>query len=190
MSLAERQAKMRVRNTGEDYLTERQAAKRYWEKRKQEQKPKKPIDVLIYLNTLHQKAVHRNRRLELLREAAQIVLSNVSVAELTLKRLDFDQYKYTIFPVTGMCWLCDKNPATARHHLISLQHGGPQLLRANLVMLCDDCFSIVHPWSLSSLPANEVTRIIQLLEGAKNGKYSRTQVNLEVESILDSIFAP
>jgi 5-methylcytosine-specific restriction endonuclease McrA len=47
--------------------------------------------------------------------------------------------------VSGQCWACRKRKAAHRHHIIQLQHGGPNK-RRNLVGLCIWCHVEVHPW--------------------------------------------
>jgi hypothetical protein len=42
------------------------------------------------------------------------------------------------------CFVCSK-PGFSRHHIIQLQNGGLNS-RRNLVVLCDDCHSAIHPW--------------------------------------------
>ena len=42
------------------------------------------------------------------------------------------------------CFVCEQ-PGYNRHHIIQLQNGGLNS-RRNLVILCDDCHELVHPW--------------------------------------------
>jgi hypothetical protein len=43
------------------------------------------------------------------------------------------------------CWCCRKDPATVRHHIIQIQHGGRNTPE-NIVVLCDKCHESIHPW--------------------------------------------
>lgn len=43
-----------------------------------------------------------------------------------------------------VCFCCS-DPATVRHHIIQLQHGGHNS-RKNIVSLCSPCHAEIHPW--------------------------------------------
>ena len=43
------------------------------------------------------------------------------------------------------CFACERWRKTARHHIIQIQHGGPNIAW-NLVYLCEFCHAEVHPW--------------------------------------------
>ncbi len=43
------------------------------------------------------------------------------------------------------CFICCRNKATCRHHLIQLQNGGINS-KKNIIALCDGCHAAVHPW--------------------------------------------
>lgn len=43
------------------------------------------------------------------------------------------------------CWACRVNAAHCRHHIIQVQHGGPNKV-TNCICLCRGCHAVVHPW--------------------------------------------
>lgn len=62
------------------------------------------------------------------------------------RREQFNAVKSTLHPWRrfGNCFVCEQ-PATARHHIVQLQHGGINS-KKNLVSLCDACHADIHPW--------------------------------------------
>lgn len=62
------------------------------------------------------------------------------------QRADFGDRKGRLhsFRRYGACFVCG-DPASCRHHIIQLQHGGINH-RLNLVSLCDPCHAEIHPW--------------------------------------------
>lgn len=46
--------------------------------------------------------------------------------------------------LNNLCWVC-RADATARHHIIQVQHGGGNDGR-NLVPLCNGCHAEIHHW--------------------------------------------
>jgi 5-methylcytosine-specific restriction endonuclease McrA len=44
-----------------------------------------------------------------------------------------------------LCWVCRSADATARHHIIQVQHGGGNDGR-NIIPICDGCHAEVHHW--------------------------------------------
>src|SRR3990167_8333799 len=43
------------------------------------------------------------------------------------------------------CWVCQNVAATARHHIIQVQHGGGND-RRNIVPICNGCHAAIHYW--------------------------------------------
>ena len=49
------------------------------------------------------------------------------------------------------CWVCRERDAGHRHHVIQLQNGGAVSSARNVVLICPECHSDIHPWlNLSS----------------------------------------
>lgn len=62
------------------------------------------------------------------------------------RREVFNEVKGTLCrqKIGSPCFVCGKS-GFARHHLIQLQNGGINS-RRNLLILCDPCHALVHPW--------------------------------------------
>jgi len=186
---------MRELRPGIDYLTEGNAGIRYNRRRAQEakelSKPKKIKTLAAVLEDFHNRAKDQTKRLGLLRYMTTIILKEVSLEELTRKRKKFDEFKNDIFPLTeDWCWLCNKQLATIRHHVILLRNGGPELAKPNVVLLCQNCHNVIHPWlHESNVSQSELTRIIDVFQKAKEGKLSRSQAEIEMSIIFDGLFA-
>lgn len=45
----------------------------------------------------------------------------------------------------GNCKVCEKRPAQVKHHIIQIQHGGPDVWW-NRIDLCNFCHAEIHPW--------------------------------------------
>lgn len=71
-------------------------------------------------------------RLSRLREAAQVWIEKVNKKSKLLKLSETE------------CAVCGA-PATARHHILQLQNGGPNIPE-NICGLCDGCHEEIHPW--------------------------------------------
>jgi len=174
-----------------DYLNVRQASDRYWKRQEDRQRTlDKPKDVLTILKEFHNKSKNSHKRLYLLCNMSLVVVREVSIAELRNSIKRFNDFKDSVFPLEGnWCWLCNKNPAQERHHVILLKNGGPELNKQNVIYLCSDCHCIISPWLCFSPPSNDVSRISYLIRIAKEGIYTRSQVQIEIDSILDSLFS-
>lgn len=69
----------------------------------------------------------------------------VPKSNLIRLRAYFERHKARIFPLSGsICYVCDKK-AEHRHHIVPLSRGG-QNVKKNLVPLCNQCHTIIHPW--------------------------------------------
>lgn len=180
-----------------DYLTVRQASMAYWERReaqkkRAEERGNRLMTIADILQEFAERSKNKHKRIALLRQMATIVVKEVSVDELSRKRANFNEHKDFLFPIESesWCWSCGKKRPTERHHVILLKNGGPELTKANVVFLCDTCHATIHPWLFStSLAETEIGRLISIVQDAKEGKISRNQVEIEVSSILDSVFA-
>jgi hypothetical protein len=92
------------------------------------------------------KGIKVRSRLAFLKKMAKVVKERQSLEQIKVKRDGFDQIKLHALPLSEscLCYCCMKNTATLRHHVITLANGGRNK-RNNIVPLCGDCHSKVHP---------------------------------------------
>lgn len=62
----------------------------------------------------------------------------------TASRYNFDRIKHRFKTSGYTCLVCTED-AQVRHHIIQIQHGGPNAA-CNVCALCDGCHAKVHPW--------------------------------------------
>lgn len=43
------------------------------------------------------------------------------------------------------CFVCKSESQAIRHHILQLQHGGPNITH-NVVNVCRKCHALIHPW--------------------------------------------
>lgn len=60
------------------------------------------------------------------------------------KRRRFEQIKNKYYQLEGPCKVCGR-PSEVRHHIIQLRNGGSNH-GSNVIRLCKDCHSEIHPW--------------------------------------------
>lgn len=80
-------------------------------------------------------------RLKFLKEMAELDLGKRPRKQIRLVR---KQFRKRHIYLGGKCATCP-NLATVRHHIIQLQYGGRNR-RYNIILICDDCHAIIHPW--------------------------------------------
>jgi 5-methylcytosine-specific restriction endonuclease McrA len=88
----------------------------------------------------------RDFRLQKLKEYSELVFS--IKFDKSKKRQQFNLSKHKLHNMNKSihikCFAC-LNVATCRHHIIQIQYGGYNS-KNNLVSLCNDCHSEIHPW--------------------------------------------
>lgn len=96
------------------------------------------------------RGVKRKDRLSFLRRMSKKGSAGLSLQEMKSKRSGFDHHKITHLPMTEdcNCYACPNpshiNKATIRHHVVLLSRGGRNK-RNNIVPLCNDCHTKLHP---------------------------------------------
>lgn len=88
-----------------------------------------------------------DNRLNLLKEMSALEFNRRPSKQLRTVRNQFSKKHYYL---GGRCATC-KNPATVRHHIIQLQNGGRNR-RYNIIMICDECHTEIHPWLKRGVP--------------------------------------
>jgi ssDNA-binding Zn-finger/Zn-ribbon topoisomerase 1 len=113
-----------------------------WGESKQPQ-PSSSREALI-LEKFHRLTKHakRSERLRLLIKCAEIKVTPEKYRPLREKRKEFEE---TDYPPRGYCFICRKNEANHRHHIIELLHGGSNNPK-NVIGLCSECHTNVHPY--------------------------------------------
>ena len=178
------------------YFTEFGAGVSYYRKIKEREKQRKLQEsqktktIASVLEDFVKKGKERHKRLGLLRQAATVVFKEVNLTDLNKIRTSFDEFKDQLFPLEeNWCWVCNKQPATQRHHVILLKHGGPPLTKENIVYICASCHSAIHPWLvLTDINQSEVIRIIEVISKVRDGRFTRSQADVELSFILDNLF--
>lgn len=88
----------------------------------------------------------QDKKLKFLREYSNIVFIFKNGMSLAEKRQKFlKRKKYKGYLRRGFCFVCGIRTDLIRHHIIQLQNGGYNSKR-NIVVLCENCHSDVHPW--------------------------------------------
>jgi len=82
---------------------------------------------------------NRGDRLQWLRKAADWKV------ESTSRYIDVRRGSSRLPKADGVCFCCQRRPATSRHHIIQIQNGGRNITK-NIVSLCASCHRAVHPW--------------------------------------------
>jgi hypothetical protein len=90
----------------------------------------------------------RTEKMNRLKQMAEVVIRYNQQQTLEYRRERFNAAKQSRHLLKGYpdCFVCG-DPATERHHIIQLQHGGINSKR-NLVSLCHGCHCQIHPWML------------------------------------------
>lgn len=107
------------------------------ERTKQAKKKLKKLNRMIFF--IHSK----EKKLELLREAAELKMFN-KVPYLQRRR-EFDRMKWQFHSNWILCKVCQEKTVKHIHHIIQLQHGGTNQMK-NIIGLCFDCHAEIHPW--------------------------------------------
>ena len=90
----------------------------------------------------------RNRRHALL-IAARSRARDYADIDLAKLRKQFEKSKYKLMKLKDhVCYVCESTP-NHRHHIIPLGRGGRNEVR-NLVALCEDCHTDLHPWMIAA----------------------------------------
>lgn len=84
------------------------------------------------------------RRLTLLREFAAVKIAGAYLSPLVVRRR-FMRSSVARFDELTLCWSCTVMPASDRHHVIQVQHGGTNI-KENVVPVCTICHGLIHPW--------------------------------------------
>ena len=94
-----------------------------------------------------------DERLLRLWDASRIHLQGFSGKSLRKRRKKFWKIRSKLLRLSETeCSICGAK-ATARHHVIQLQHGGPNIPE-NICGLCDACHENIHPWMKERKTAN------------------------------------
>ena len=81
----------------------------------------------------------------LINMASRFSAVRVPPKRLRKLRKKYNQNKHSLLNVPfEKCGTCEK-PATVRHHIIPLTHGGINS-PLNLILICDTCHEEIHPW--------------------------------------------
>ena len=96
---------------------------------------------------------------------------------LKKRRKFYSKNKQVLLPIHKgtMCYVCNV-PAIHRHHVKMLAFGGENMPE-NLVALCENCHSAIHPWMQeqeNSKPENGLNELKQILQD--NSPYSSATV--------------
>lgn len=92
------------------------------------------------------KGIKRDNRLGFLMKMAAKKREFTTYNEVRTKRGQFNSHKLKSLPMAEsmLCYVCVKNTADVRHHVIPLLQGGRNK-RNNIVPLCNSCHCKVHP---------------------------------------------
>lgn len=86
------------------------------------------------------------RRLRLLRELAERNCHpHMTTTDLAARRRSFNRWASRHPAGEGQCFACLDQKKRQWHHIVQLQHGGPNR-RENLVPVCARCHMKIHPW--------------------------------------------
>lgn len=94
----------------------------------------------VLLRVFWQRTKAGEPRMNLLKEYAAIVMPFGASRPSTLRNKFKAEGRR--FP---RCFACNSRPSEARHHIIQLQHGGPNMTH-NVVNVCAPCHAEIHPW--------------------------------------------
>lgn len=84
-------------------------------------------------------------RMRRLQEAASFKVGEVGKRRLAKLRRKFLRKQHKLLRLSNSeCAVCGA-PATARHHILQLQYGGPNI-PLNICGICDTCHGEIHPW--------------------------------------------
>jgi 5-methylcytosine-specific restriction endonuclease McrA len=91
------------------------------------------------------KAVKKHRLRWLRDKVEKSTGTHLTLQQTNTNKGLFDKYKITSYPMRPdcPCWVC-KKPADVRHHVIPISKGGSNK-RNNIVPLCTQCHTEVHP---------------------------------------------
>lgn len=126
----------------------------------------------LHCNFIDYSTVYKLKRLK---QFAEVVISGSN--KKSKRRRLRERFVYSNFRLERVCFACAE-PATVRHHIIQLQHGGTNVA-TNLLPLCEECHADIHPWLkgvVNNSPKNVNNRgkNADILKPSKIGKsYSR-----------------
>ncbi len=80
----------------------------------------------------------------LIKYSKVIVKHKVSKQQIIEKRTRFNSVKHKYIDLNDSCVSC-KEKAEARHHIVPLINGGTNTSE-NIVILCNKCHAMIHPW--------------------------------------------
>ena len=86
----------------------------------------------------------KRERLKLLREVANFTFRELTKLQRQQLRTKFNKRTKKWILVEGKCKVCGEK-AECRHHIIPLSRGGHNH-KKNVMLLCNQCHSEIHPW--------------------------------------------
>lgn len=86
----------------------------------------------------------KKAKIEALRWALNFKIKYKSGRSTQEVRRSFDKYSKNRYRNSGLCFACLAR-GYARHHIISIDNGGRNV-KKNIVILCQQCHALLHPW--------------------------------------------